>query len=419
MVDALTSKLKFYIAMMRLINILMLALVSSKEVTKYSELQKYLRGIEYDPMDRPNINGSALNVSVQFGIYSIRNIDKKSFTYSLSISTILSWLDERLTALKVLHPGIDVPQSTLWRPVFGFYNSITQKEYDNYLVTTGREVVSFVKKELLLTCPMNLLLFPFDKQQCKVVFSSSQFGENIIDPLMAEKEYTIEEQGGLAQQPEDSLTLTEYTIKNITVIKRPWSKSYTEWPVLELTFHLQRVISPYITQYFLPTLILTKLSWASFWVPPTIYPARIALVLTNFLALCVIQRGVKYELPMTSYMTALEIYVVVNMAFIVIVMLEYILVLVLEDNQKRKNLGTKTKPRNSMQEREIGLDNMSDATGQISTECDNVDNELHHEIPSAPVKEGLSAAHSIDKMSRIILPVSCLIFNIAFFTHYL
>ena len=85
MVDAVISKVRFHFAVMRLINILMIALVSSKKISKFNELLKHLRSIEYDPMDRPNINGSALNVSVQFGIYSIRNIDKKSFTYSLAL----------------------------------------------------------------------------------------------------------------------------------------------------------------------------------------------------------------------------------------------------------------------------------------------------------------------------------------------
>ena len=260
---------------------------------------------------------------------------------------------------------------------------------------------------MLLTCLMDLRLFPFDKQECKAIFAYAEFVNNAIDPLMWKE--------GYAEYA--NLTLTEYTIEDITVIKRNWSVSL-DWPVLELTFHLQRDISPYITQYFLPTLILTALSWASFWIPPNIYPARIALVLTNFLALCVIQRGMKHELPMTSYMTALEIYVVGNMAFIVIIMIQYILVLLYEDSKKRKNQEKKTKPNNAMQESEIGLNNMEESTGQISEAIKSTGDKLSQEIPSLSVQDGQPPAYSIDKISRIILPVSCLVFNATFFAYY-
>ena len=111
----------FYFAIMRSVNILLIAIVSSKEINKYNEVQKHLRSIEYDPMDRPNINGSALNVTVQFLLYSIRNINKKSFTYNLAVATRLLWVDERLTDLKILQPIMYVPSGILWRPHFEFY----------------------------------------------------------------------------------------------------------------------------------------------------------------------------------------------------------------------------------------------------------------------------------------------------------
>ena len=116
---------------------------------------------------------------------------------------------------------------------------------------------------------------------------------------------------------------------------------------------------------------------------------------------------------MISYMTALEIYVIGNMAFIVIVMIEYILVLIYEDNQKKKKQ-KKTKPNNAMQEAELGLDITEKGIGEISTASKRVDDDPHYEILSARKDQGQSAANSIDKISRIILPVSCLAFNITF-----
>ena len=117
-------------------------------------------------------------------------------------------------------------------------------------------------------------------------------------------------------------------------------------------------------------------------------------------------------------MTALEIYVVGNMAFIVIIMIQYILVLLYEDSKKRKNQEKKTKPNNAMQESEIGLNNMEESTEQISEAIKSTGDKLSQEIPSLSVQDGQRPAYSIDKISRIILPVSCLVFNATFFAYY-
>ena len=72
-----------------------------------------------------------------------------------------------------------------------------------------------------------------------------------------------------------------------------------------------------------------------------------------------------------------------------------------------------------MEEMEIGLNNPAIAIGQISTASDIVDDELLHEISLKSGEEGQSAARSIDNISRFVFPLSCLIFNVAFFAYYL
>ena len=88
-------------------------------------------------------------------------------------------------------------------------------------------------------------------------------------------------------------------------------------------------------QVYFPSAALVLLSFTSFWVPPTVVPARVALIVTNFLASCVILRGLGAELPKTVSMTSIEKYVIVNLAFIALVCVEFLLV----SNKKVENAG--------------------------------------------------------------------------------
>ena len=83
---------------MILIYIMAVAMASSNDITN-NEVHEYLDTIKYNPMDRPNTNGSPINVSVQLGLFLIRNVDKNSFTYNVAMAIRLWWLDHRFIPL--------------------------------------------------------------------------------------------------------------------------------------------------------------------------------------------------------------------------------------------------------------------------------------------------------------------------------
>ena len=62
-----------------------------------SHLRDHIEHSGYEYLDRPNLNGPPVNVSIQMGLYSLRNVDKKSFTFNLAFSCIATWNDDRLS----------------------------------------------------------------------------------------------------------------------------------------------------------------------------------------------------------------------------------------------------------------------------------------------------------------------------------
>ena len=149
--------------------------------------------------------------------------------------------------------------------------------------------------------------------------------------------------------------------------------------ILQVHIHLKRNLAPYISAYFLPSALLDVLSFGSFFIPATAFPARIALVLTNSLATCVLLRGMKNELPGMHYMTAVEIYLIANLVFIVSVLFQYVLVL--------------------------------------HGKCTRQSNQV---IPVKDVKkEDRVLWTQLDKICRVTAPIIYIIFNIVYFYRYL
>ena len=86
------------------------------------------------------------------------------------------------------------------------------------------------------------------------------------------------------------------------------------------------------------------LSWSSFWIPRTSAPARVTLIVTTLLSSMLIYQGA--ILSIVDYLTAMQVYMIVNICAIILTMIEFIFVL-----QAAKGLdeGKKTINQNQVQ----------------------------------------------------------------------
>ena len=134
---------------------------------------------------------------------------------------------------------------------------------------------------------MELNNFPHDEQLCAIQLESLYFS-HLVSPFFHSSN-NISKGNGFALI--NNITPSEYEIGDLTTLNYTRKKANYPFTVLSLQIPLKRFLSPYITQYYLPSAILVILCWGSFWIPATVYPARIALILTNCLSTCVIIRG--------------------------------------------------------------------------------------------------------------------------------
>ena len=99
------------------------------------------------------------------------------------------------------------------------------------------------------------------------------------------------------------------------------------FPLLQINIHVQRTVSYYIFRSYVPSSFLVVMTWGTFWLPQTTYPARVGIIVTNFLASAFILQGASAMYTKVPYTTAIEVFLLVNITFILAVMLEYIAVI--------------------------------------------------------------------------------------------
>ena len=130
------------------------------------------------------------------------------------------------------------------------------------------------------------------------------------------------------------------------------------------SFIFKRNALYHVIRSLIPSSILVVVSWATFWIPPTSYPARVGLTATCFLSTMVL-----YQTSITTavdYLTAMQVFLVSNLTFIALVLVEFIVTLQTMEKD-RKNEITKITAHDSS--RDICTENTDKQQGDIPDFC--------------------------------------------------
>lgn len=93
--------------------------------------------------------------------------------------------------------------------------------------------------------------------------------------------------------------------------------------MLKLTFHIRRKKFYYVVSIYIPTILITILSWVSFWIPRSSPPARVALGITTVLALTTLIFGIQSSMPRVSYVKAIDWFLCVSFLYVFAALVEY------------------------------------------------------------------------------------------------
>ncbi|NXU01992.1 GBRB4 protein, partial [Buphagus erythrorhynchus] len=92
---------------------------------------------------------------------------------------------------------------------------------------------------------------------------------------------------------------------------------------LSLSFRIKRNIGYFILQTYMPSILITILSWVSFWINYDASAARVALGVTTVLTMTTINTHLRETLPKIPYVKAIDVYLMGCFVFVFLALLEY------------------------------------------------------------------------------------------------
>ncbi|XP_002741883.1 glycine receptor subunit alpha-2-like, partial [Saccoglossus kowalevskii] len=272
---------------------------------------------------------------------------------------------------------------------------------------------------LTLSCNMKLQRFPMDQQVCGVQLES--YGFTTKDLLFEWKDVGPVQIAG-------NLELPQFNILGYRTL--PCTKQYNtgNYTCVEVQFFFLRQMGYYLIQTYIPSMLIVILSWVSFWISAESSPARVALGITTVLTMTTQSSGANETLPKVSYIKAIDIWMSVCLLFVFAALVEFAAANYMyrastvekkttKNNNKSRASSSQLNGENSLDTKHVPFyvkensDAMRPMVASLVTE--------RKKRPTTKTVAQPNKVQIIDVVSRIVFPVSFLIFNIIYWSIYL
>jgi len=345
----------------------------------------------YNKVAAPKQGDGAAVVKLTPRVLSVDAVDEKEMTVRVQLELEQSWTDHRLRlpddiqSTSVRHLPLEWLEGgslEIWKPDTHFTNANIVREFQ-YLLLRPHDKTFLHMKRLTLSvrCPMDLTKYPHDHQVCKLQIQSLS---HTTEDLIFEWEEPTYDNDTIATDPKIELT-------NSFTDECSKSSSRGNFTCLEVVLAFQRRSCHFLIHVYAPTYALVVLSWIHFWVKPEEGAARVLPGLAALVLLAVFHRDNQDGLPQVSYAKAIDVFVLGCSMFVFLSLVEYSLVnYVMSLNQQP------TKKKECL----IVTDGENEET---SASC----------LPEM-CRSQYEKCLTIDKISRILFPLSFLVLNLIY-----
>jgi len=284
----------------------------------------------------PSHDGKPLLVNVSLNLRNILEVNEKAQYISLETSLRMYWKDERIKGTPLGNdefvnvngkaidnfwvPDVFIDQArTLREPTFHTKPATVRVYADGTIRYSSR--VNYD-----VACAMDFHRYPVDEQICEIKFES--FG-------YTSKQMTFQwvppEQNNV--NPNISLDQFEETI----VFQSNYATDYYDiaYPGLILQVYLERKVNYHLIQTYIPSCLFVTVAWLSLFVNPEAIPGRVSMVMMTLLTLMAMFSGVRQMTPKVSYVSMLDIWMLVCIIFIFLVLIEFAVVTSLLRKQEK------------------------------------------------------------------------------------
>ncbi|KAF7710616.1 gamma-aminobutyric acid receptor subunit beta-1 isoform X1 [Silurus meridionalis] len=283
-------------------------------------VDKLLKG--YDIRLRPDFGGPPVDVGMSIDISSIDMVSEVNMDYTITMYFQQSWRDKRLSYTGIpLNLTLDnrvadqlwVPDTYFINDKKSFVHGVTVKNRMIRLHPDGT-VLYGLRITTTAACMMDLRRYPLDEQNCTLEIESYGYTTDDIEFYWQE---------GSSVTGVDNIELPQFSIIDYKTLSKKVVFATGSYPRLSLSFKLKRNIGYFILQTYMPSNLITILSWVSFWINYDASAARVALGITTVLTMTTINTHLRETLPKIPYVKAIDIYLMGCFVFVFLALLEY------------------------------------------------------------------------------------------------
>ena len=157
---------------------------------------------------------------------------------------------------------------------------------------------------------MDLRKFPFDSQIAQIIW----------EPLSSDAKGIVlqENQTATGYSKDSYVSLSEWQILgiNTAVTAKKAEKEDKTYPRYTFEIKVKRNFQFYIFKVFLPLLLITVISWTTFWINPnTAFVPQMNVGITSILTAITFNFTVANALPRVSYLTLMDAYIFICYIF--------------------------------------------------------------------------------------------------------
>ena len=137
----------------------------------------------------------------------------------------------------------------------------------------------YLKKDYIvgLRCPLDFSNFPMDTQICRLQLTNEFIRE--LKLLMI----------GISHETYESFPTKKYVRGGFDIMtsydQNNATRNSSEVSYIEITLTMHRVLFPFLSQYYAPSIAIVLISHVSFIIPPSSIPGRLGFIATLFLTM--------------------------------------------------------------------------------------------------------------------------------------
>ncbi|XP_064100969.1 glycine receptor subunit alpha-2-like [Macrobrachium nipponense] len=305
---------------------------------------------DYDVSEAPfPKDGSPIAVGIGWNIKGILEVNFREMTILASMYLRVRWEEPRLIPnAEAYEVGQSLPLHSsflkkVWLPDLYIHEATEIRKFSMMQDLQGayiQENYTIVFSALLqtrLACPMYFYKYPFDAQTCTLSVSSYMLGENKLQLEWMKI--------GVTADKEVNYQVPSYNfhIVSSVITSKHWCETekceFRPSSIARVYLQFERRYAGHVLAVYLPSGITVSLAYMSFYWPPEVVPGRTVLVITSLLTMISMYGNVLERSPETSYMKAVDVWLVLCILHIALALFQYAVILTIRRRQKETNVG--------------------------------------------------------------------------------